>query len=201
MLRTNATLSSSGIRTYNQYFFQGVAEVVSYLRLHEQGWKAIDYVEGSPALIVESESGQRHYLAVLSFFQRRDEALEQKQAYSLARVLNRIQSDYRIGLVIRKPLVQDFDAEAIRRAVEIWLRQSSGKIGSFAYYKNENVSIEIGISALRTAAQEDVVQFIQSSNKVSWTSGMKSPSLSVEGGFSPKVSFGCTVETVDSPGN
>jgi hypothetical protein len=145
----------------NRIFFQGFSEAVSFHHLRLQGWEGLDISGPGSALQMKSPEGRMIHLVCLSIVQERDAELERVRTEKLRLCLERITAPYKIGLIIRRPLNNDFDSEQIRRAVDLWLRKSTGETGTFAYYKNKDLWLEFGIIGKRTELESQVVKFIQ----------------------------------------
>lgn len=142
----------------NSQFFQGYAELSSASILQGLGWRLVDLSGPGPSLVIRDPSGQRFTNLVLSFI-RQERLADRETINRLVRALSRVGSRSRIVVLIRRWLPHDFDAEPVRRAIDMWLREvdRNGWDGRYAEYRDDHISLEFALSGETAREGQDVV--------------------------------------------
>lgn len=143
----------------NRTSFQAFCELTSLIQLHQLGWK-YDPLEQPDGGFKLNKDDQYLILIPISIIQQPSLTIELENRAKLQRVLNRIQSKHKVGIVLRRPLPEMFDPDPIRLSISKWL-ESDNKPGTFAYYKDQNVWIEVGLLNTTPNEEGDFVSFIQ----------------------------------------
>jgi len=128
----------------NRRFFQGYAEAVSAAFLVRAGWSVVDVCHPKPCLILRHPDGRELRLVTLAFLQPEQHPADPKDLETLARVVNRSDSDKRITILVRKWTNHDFDPEPVRRCIDIWLDAiAKGEWrGRYATFEDDHISLE-----------------------------------------------------------
>ena len=140
-------------------FFQGFSEVISFKRLYQQGWN-VAHIGEKDELFISSPSGVVHRLITVALAHKRNFEQEAASKTELINNLNRIDSPYRIGVILREPLYDRHNWIELCTALEKWFQYPQTQLHSFAYFrKNDpNIMLEFGVSKEKSFLK-DVVHF------------------------------------------
>ncbi len=135
---------SSLVDTDNRRFFQGYAEAVSAAFLTRAGWSVVDICHPKPCLVLRHSDGREMRLVTMAFLQPQADTDQRTALETLARVVNRSDSNKRITILVRKWLPHTFDPEPVRRCIEIWLDAIAKKEwrGRYATFEDDHISLE-----------------------------------------------------------
>lgn len=129
----------------NRRFFQGFSELATARVLQRGAWKlANPSPNGFQAV---RPSGMPVNVLVLSFIHSGALGLDRQRVALLEQTLGRVSARTRFVVSVRRWLPQDFQAEPVRQAVELWLREvEAGRWKTrYAAYEDEAVSLEFGL--------------------------------------------------------
>ena len=107
--------------TEDKKFFQGYAEALSAAFLARSGWSVVDVCSPKPCIIVRHPDGREQRIVTMAFLQPEADPNQRDALETLARVVNRSESDRRITILVKRWTPHDFDREPVRRCVDIWL--------------------------------------------------------------------------------
>lgn len=141
----------------NRRFFQGFAELASLITLISTGWTALELSWPGPVIAMKRPDGRRADLVALAFVRSVRPTGEAAAVARLQDTLERVASDLRFGVFVRKWLPHDFDPEPVRQAVQIWLREVAAGAweGRYAAYEDDAVSLEFGLTGESRASEDD----------------------------------------------
>ena len=129
----------------NRRFFQGFAELATARVLQRGAWTLAD--PGSTGFQAVRPSGMPVNVLVLSFVHAGALGLDRQRVTLLEQTLGRVSARTRFVVSVRRWLPQGFQAEPVRQAVELWLREvEAGRWKTrYAAYEDEAVSLEFGL--------------------------------------------------------
>ncbi len=139
---------------------QGLAELAVLDLLIRSGW-GVESVSDAGGLIWSLRpSGERVQAHVLAFLQR--EPVNAESLHSLETALERVGSDLRYSVFVRRGLPAAFDPEPVRRSVELWLREvEAGRWpGHYATYEEGAIHLEFGLTGERVGDSGNPVALI-----------------------------------------
>jgi len=128
----------------NRRFFQGYAEAVSAAFFTRSGWSVVDVCHPKPCLVLRHPDGRELRLVTLAFLQPDPDPSARVALETLARVVNRADTDHRITILVRKWTPHEFNPEPVRRCIDIWLDAIANKEwrGRYATYEDDYISLE-----------------------------------------------------------
>ena len=128
----------------NRKFFQGFGEAVSAAFMARAGWRIIDVCSPRPCLVLEHPDGRVLRIVTLAFLKNPPRAVDADARATLARVVNRADSDKRITILVHKWDPHNFDPEPVRRCVDIWLDaiRKGEWTGRCASYEDDHIKLE-----------------------------------------------------------
>ena len=140
----------------NRRFFQGFAEISAVKVLQDAGWNLAGLYPPAPRLELRTPTGDTVMLSVLSFLHQTRPGAERDTRRVLADALSRVQARFRFVVLIRRWLPHDFDAEPVRRAVELWLRRfaKEGAGDRYATYDDDHVSLEFCLTGEKVRGKQ-----------------------------------------------
>lgn len=135
----------------NRKFFQGFAEIATLWVLDRAGWRVRSLHPPGPRIELRAPDGRTVFLSVLAFLHQTRPGGEEDTRQRLLDALNRIPTQHRFAVLVRRWLPHAFDPEPVRRAVELWLRQvDRGRwTGRYAAYEDEHIALEFGLTEER----------------------------------------------------
>ena len=137
---------------------QAFSEIVALMNLQKLGWRLLPRKHALGFWIGNSQ--EEALLLSLSLIQQPTPTEAQNNRLLLERVLNRIDSERKIAIILRRPLPLGFDPAPIRLSISHWLDKTPSP-GSFAYYKDQNIWLEVGVLEVAQQEGDNVVAFIQ----------------------------------------
>jgi len=148
--------------TDNRRFFQGFGEAISAAFMARAGWNVVDICSPRPCVILRHPDGRELRIVTLAFLKTPPRLAELEAKKTLARVVNRADSDHRITILVRKWEPHDFDPEPVRRCVDIWidaLRKGDWK-GRYATYEDDHIHLEFARTEEPAKPGEGAVSFL-----------------------------------------
>ncbi len=129
----------------NRRFFQGLSELATARVLQRGDW-TLD-APSSNGFQAVRPSGMPVNVLVLSFIHAGALDLDRLRVDKLEQTLGRVSARTRFVVSVQRWLPQDFRAEPVRQAVELWLREvEAGRWKSrYAAYEDDSVSLEFGL--------------------------------------------------------
>lgn len=129
----------------NRRFFQGFAELATARVLQRGAWTLAG--PSSSGFQAVRPSGMPVNVLVLSFVHAGDLGLDRQRVALLEQTLGRVSARTRFVVSVRRWLPNDFQAEPVRQAVELWLREvEAGRWKTrYAAYEDEAVCLEFGL--------------------------------------------------------
>jgi len=148
--------------TDNRKFFQGYSEAVSAAFMMKSGWSAVDLCEPKQCMVMRHTDGREVRIVTLAFLQTQPREADQAALETLARVVNRAESDRRITILVRKWTPHEFDPEPVRRCIDIWLDAiSKGEWkGRYATFEDDNIKLEFTRTDTPTRPDQGSVAFL-----------------------------------------
>lgn len=143
----------------NRRFFQGFGELATLGVLQGGGWRAQRLHDPGPRLELRHAERPPVLLSVLAFLHQTRPGGEEETRRRLVDALGRVQSRQRFAVLVRRWLPHDFDADPVRRAIELWLAQvQSGQWeGRYAAYEDENISLEFCLTGEKAKPRQSPV--------------------------------------------
>ncbi len=148
--------------TDNRRFFQGFGEAVSAAFLAKSGWSIVDLCAPRPCLLLKHQDGRTMHMVTLAFLKHPPRLEDERARETLARVVNRADSDRRITILVHKWNPHPFDPEPVRRCVDVWLaaiKKGEWK-GRYATYEDDHVKIEFALTDEPTLEGQGSVAFL-----------------------------------------
>lgn len=135
----------------NRRFFQGFAELATLCTLTRAGFAIEPGPVSEPALRLRRPDGRRVNALTLALLHSARQPQDRELVRRLQTALTRVSSRLRFAVYVRKWLPPGFEAEPVRQAVELWLREveSGNWEGRFAAYEDEHVVLEFGLTGER----------------------------------------------------
>ena len=138
---------------------QAFSEIVALLNFKKVGWTMQE--KSHPiGYWLTNTNVETALLLSLSLIQQPTPEQSLNNRKRLKRVLNRIDSDRQIAIILRRPLPSQFDPSQIRLSISHWLDKDPSP-GAFAYYKDQNIWLEVGVLETEPNDSDDIVAFIQ----------------------------------------
>jgi len=139
---------------------QGLAELAGLDLLLRSGWGLESVSEAGGLIGAVRPSGQSVRAYCLAFLQR--EPVDAESLHGLENALERVGSDLRYSVFVRRGLPAGFDPEPVRRSVELWLREvEAGRWpGNYATYEEGSVHLEFGLTGERVGQSGNPVALI-----------------------------------------
>ena len=130
--------------TDNRKFFQGFGEAISAAFMARAGWRIADVCSPRPCLVLEHPDGRVLRIVTLAFLKNPPRQEDAEARATLARVVNRADSDKRITILVHKWDPHAFDPEPVRRCVDVWLDaiRKGEWSGRCASYEDDNIKLE-----------------------------------------------------------
>lgn len=130
--------------TDNRKFFQGFGEAISAAFLARAGWRIVDVCSPRPCLVLEHPDGRVLRIVTLAFLKNPPREEDAEARATLARVVNRADSNKRITILVHKWDPHKFDPEPVRRCVDIWLDaiRKGEWTGRCASYEDDYIKLE-----------------------------------------------------------
>ena len=138
---------------------QAFSEIIALLKFRDAGWSLLEK-QHSIGFWLSNAHAEEALLLSLSLIQQPTPEQSRNNKKRLKRVLNRIDSDRQIAIILRRPLPSHFDPGQIRLSISHWLDKDPLP-GAFAYYKDQNIWLEVGVLETEPKDSDDVVAFIQ----------------------------------------
>ena len=147
-------------------YTQAGSEIIACRILQQDGWH-LEGMDKHETLLVNSPSNTTHQVVVLHVDNSRDDKVQDEQKEILVSTINEIDSDYRLGIILRQPLTESYNWTDIGKPLSLWVRQPTTSIHSFAYFRNNNpdIWIEFGVTSSRYTKEKDVVHFFINNNQ------------------------------------
>lgn len=125
---------------------QGLAELVAVDLLSRSGWTLNGVEPAGGRLYAIRPAGEPIEVEVLAFLQR--EPVDPESLCRLESALQRVGSQRRYSVFVRRGLPKGFDPERVRRSVEQWLYEvEAGRWpGRYASYEEGNIHFEFGLT-------------------------------------------------------
>lgn len=129
----------------NRRFFQGFSELATARVLQRGAWTLA--APSSMGFQAVRPSGMPVNVLVLSFIHAGALGLDRRRIARLEQTLGRISARTRFVVSVRRWLPEDFQAEPVRQAVELWLREvEAGRWKTrYAAYEDDAVALEFGL--------------------------------------------------------
>lgn len=146
----------------NRRFFQGFAEVAALSVLRAARWELTDLHPPVPRFELRAPSGEAVIFSVLSFLHQTRPGAEEETRRVLAEALGRVHARLRFVVLVRRWLPHDFNAEPVRRAVEMWLNrvQRQGGGDRYATFEDDHLSLEFCLSGERVKGNQSPVALV-----------------------------------------
>jgi len=148
--------------TDNRKFFQGFGEAISAAFMARAGWRIADVCSPRPCLVLEHSDGRVLRIVTLAFLKNPPRVEDAEARATLARVVNRVDSDKRITILVHKWDPHNFDPEPVRRCVDIWLdaiRKGEWK-GRCASYEDNHIKLEFRRTDDSISSGDGAVSFL-----------------------------------------
>jgi hypothetical protein len=148
--------------TDNRRFFQGYGEAISAAFMARAGWRVVDICSPRPCLVLEHPDGRMLRIVTLAFLKTPPRIEDAEAKETLARVVNRADSDKRITILVHKWDPHTFDPEPVRRCVDIWLDaiKKGEWSGRFASYEDDHIKLEFRRTDEPTVNGDGAVSFL-----------------------------------------
>ena len=145
----------------NRRFFQGFAELLAVSWAQAAGLQPDGLRWPEAAISLRTADGRTADLLVLGMIRGARAQPDAAQLQTLIAALDRVASRSRIAVWVRRWLPEGFDAEPVRRAIELWLREvdRGGWEGRYAAYDDEHVSLEFVLTGEARAPGQGAVSF------------------------------------------
>lgn len=132
----------------NTRFFQGFAEVASLVPLLRARWRLVGLQSPGPRFELRAPDGRAFHLSVFAFLFQTRPGAEAAARERLVASLQRVTTQRRFVVAVRRWLPHDLDPEPVRRAVEMWLRDvAQGRWqGRYASYEDEHLELEFALT-------------------------------------------------------
>jgi hypothetical protein len=148
--------------TEDKKFFQGYSEALSAAFLSRSGWEIVDVCSPKPCIIARHPDGREQRIVTMAFLQTPPDPNQQKSLETLARVVNRADSDRRITILVKRWSTHTFDPEPVRRCIEIWLDAIAKDEwhGRYATFEDDHIHLEFTRTDEPTRAGQGAVPFL-----------------------------------------
>ena len=156
--------SESLLSTDNRRFFQGFGEAISSAFLVRSGWQVADICEPRPCVVLRHPDGRDMRVVTLAFLKTPARTADLEAKRTLARVVNRADSDHRITILVKKWEPHEFDPEPVRRCVDIWIdaMRTGQWNGRYATYEDDNIHLEFARTDQKIRNGQGAVSFLLS---------------------------------------